>query len=129
MLWPAGTIAGNDKPLTAKRELLLLAAVIVTFAPVALRVPLAVPLVPSKTLPTATGAGATLSCPASTDPLPVRATVSVGLEPLDVTVTLPLALVADAGVKVTVKLAVFPAATVAGVEMPLSVKPVPLTAT
>jgi hypothetical protein len=129
MLRPAGTIAGNDNPLIAKRELLLLAAVIVTFAPVALRVPVAVPLVPSKTLPTATGAGPTLSCPATAEPLPVSATVKVGLDPLDVTVTLPLALVADVGVKVTVKLAVFPAATVAGVEIPLSTKPVPVTAT
>jgi hypothetical protein len=80
-------------------------------------------------LPTAIGAGVALSCPATVEPTPARAIAKVGFDPLDVTVTLPLALAAAAGVKVTVKLALCPALSVTGVEIPLSVKPVPLIAT
>jgi hypothetical protein len=122
-------IRGSDKPLIAKRELLELAAVTVTFAPVAVRLPEAVPLLPVNTLPTATGAGVALSVPGVLDPVPAREIVRVGLDPLEVTVTLPLALPADAGAKVTVKLALCPAVSVAGVEIPVSVKPVPLIPT
>lgn len=128
-LCPAGMIVGSDKPLIAKRELLELAAVTVTFAPVAVRIPEAVPLVPVNTLPTATGAGVALSVPGVLDPVPAREMVNVGLDPFEVTVTLPLALPAEAGAKVTVKLALCPAVSVVGVEIPLSVKPVPLIPT
>jgi hypothetical protein len=120
---------GSDKPPTAKRELLELAAVTVTFAPVAVSVPVAVPLVPVNTLPTATGTGATLSVPAVVDPVPAREIVNVGLDAFELTVTLPLALPADVGAKVTVKLALCPAASVAGTEIPVTVNPVPLIAT
>src|ERR1700746_3749908 len=113
-------IVGSDKPLIAKRELLELAAVTVTFAPVALRLPEAVPLVPVNTLPTASGAGVALSVPDAADPVPASEMISVGLDPFDVTVTLPLALPPDAGAKVTVKVALCPAVSVAGVEIPLS---------
>lgn len=128
-LCPAGIITGSDKPLMANRELLELAAVTVTFAPLAVRVPEAVALVPATTLPSAIGVGAAVSTPAVADPVPAKGMVSVGLEPFDVTVTLPLALVAVCGAKVTVKVAVWPAATVTGVVIPLSVKPVPLAPT
>jgi len=128
-LCPAAMTVGSDKPPIAKRELLELAAVTVTFTPVAVRVPVAVPLVPVNTLPTATGTGAALSVPAVVDPVPERETVKVGLDPFEVTVTLPLALVPDVGAKVTVNVALCPAASVAGVEIPFSVKPVPLIAT
>jgi hypothetical protein len=122
-------ILGSDKPPIAKRELLEVAAVTVTFAPAAVSVPVADPLVPVNTLPTATGAGVALSVPAVVEPVPERGMVNVGLDPFEVTVTFPLALLADAGAKVTVKEALCPAATVAGVEIPLTVKPVPLAAT
>jgi hypothetical protein len=84
----------------------------VTFAPLGLRVPEPVPLAPRATLPTPTGAGVALSTPAVADPAPAREMVEVGLDPFDVAVTLPLALVADVGAKVTVKLAPCPAASV-----------------
>ena len=62
-------------------------------------------------------------------PVPDNGIVKVGFEALEVTVTLPLALAADAGVKVTLKVALCPALRVTGVVMPLSVNPVPLMAT
>jgi hypothetical protein len=122
-------VTGRDKPLIAKRELLVVAAVTFTFAPLALRLPVAVPLVPATTLPIAMGTGVAVSCPAVADPVPARGIVRVGLDPFDVTVTLPLALPADSGAKVTLKVALCPAVSVAGVEMPLNVNPVPLIPT
>ncbi len=127
-LCPAGMIAGSDKPLIVNNELFELAPVTVTFAPLAVRIPVAVPLVPSTTLPAATVAVA-VSCPAVTVPVPVKGIVSEGLEPVEVTVTLPLALPAVTGAKVTLKVALCPAVSVAGVEIPVTEKPVPLLAT
>lgn len=126
-LCPAGIIVGT--PLSTKRELLELAPVIVTFAPLAVNVPEACPLVPKNTLPMATGDGVTLSVPAVVEPAPLRAIVRVGLAPFEVTVTLPEAAAVDVGAYVTVKLAPCPAASVMGAEIPLSVNPVPLIPT
>jgi hypothetical protein len=128
-LAPATMVTGSDRPLITKRELFELAAVTVTFAPLAVRLPVADPLVPATTLPIAMGAGVAVSTPAVADPVPVKGMVKLGLEPVDVTVTLPLALPADSGAKVTLKVALCPAVSVAGVEIPLTVKPVPLTPT
>lgn len=128
-LCPARIVTGSDRPLIVNSELFELAAVTVTFAPVALRFPVAVPLVPATTLPIAMGAGVAVSCPAVADPVPVRGMVKVGLEPFEVTVTLPLALPADSGAKVTLKVALCPAVSAAGVEIPLTVNPVPLLPT
>src|SRR5450631_1787268 len=122
-------VTGSDRPLITKRELFELAAVTVTFAPLAVRVPVADPLVPATTLPTAIGEGVAVSTPAVADPVPVKGMVKLGLEPVDVTVTLPLALPAESGVKVTLKVALCPAVSVAGVEIPLTVKPAPLMPT
>lgn len=91
-LCPAGMVAGSDKPLIVKRELLVLAAVTVTFAALALRLPDAVPLAPTATLPTAKVDGVAVSCPVAVVAVPVSGMVSVGFVPLDVTVTLPLKL-------------------------------------
>jgi len=128
-LCPAGMVNGSDKPLITKSELFELAAVTVTFAPLAVKVPVADPLVPATTLPSAMGDGVAVSTPAVVVPLPVKGMVKLGSEPVDVTVTLPLALPADVGVKVTLKVALCPAVRVTGVEIPLTVKPVPLTPT
>jgi hypothetical protein len=122
-------VTGNDRPLITKRELFEVAAVTVTFAPVAFKCPVADPLVPATTLPIATGAGVAVSCPAVADPVPVKGIAKVGLEPVDVTVTLPLALPAVNGAKVTLKVALCPAVSVAGVEIPLTVNPAPLMPT
>jgi len=58
-LWPAGMVTGSESPLTLNTELLVLAAVTVTLAPLAESVPLPVPLVPTVTLPMASVAGLT----------------------------------------------------------------------
>ena len=122
-------VTGSDKPLITKRELLEFTAVTVTFAPLAVRLPVDDPLVPATTLPIAMGKGDTDSDPVVAVPAPVRGMVKVGLEPVEVTVTVPLALAADNGAKVTLKVALCPAESVAGVEIPVTPKPVPLTPT
>ena len=55
-------------------------------------------------------------------------TVRVGLDPFEVMVTLPVTLPAEAGVNVTVKVALWPAVRVTGAVIPLKVNPVPLIA-
>ena len=61
MLCPAVIVTGSDKPITANTELFELAAVTVTFAPLALSVPEAVPLSPTVTLPRSRVAGLTVN--------------------------------------------------------------------
>ena len=128
-LCPAVITAGSDKPLIVKLELFELAAVTVTFAPVALRLPDAVPLAPTNTLPTARVAGVALNCPVATVAVPASGMVRVGFVPFEVTVAFPLALPAAVGVKVTLKFALCPAPNVTGVESPLNAKPAPLAVT
>ena len=60
---PTGMVAGNVKPLTVNTALFVLAADTVTIAPLALRVPVAVPLLPTVTLPTFNVAGLTVRVP------------------------------------------------------------------
>ena len=61
-LWPAGTVRGKEIPLRTNRELLLLAEVTVTSAPVAVRLAVAVPLAPTAMLPRFRVAGVTANC-------------------------------------------------------------------
>lgn len=75
--WPAGIIRGREIPLTTRAVLFVLAPVMVTLELVTDKVPEAVPLVPTTTLPTAMVVGETLSCPAAMVPFPVRVTVVV----------------------------------------------------
>src|SRR5438270_1234626 len=96
-LFPAAMVPGKDNPLITKRELFEVAPVTVTFAPLAVRVPDPAPLDPTTTLPTATGTGETLSCPATAAPVPVSAIPKEGFDPSDVTVTVPLAAAAVSG--------------------------------
>jgi hypothetical protein len=128
-LWPAAIVAGRDNPLMVNTALFEVAAVTVTLAPLAVRVPDAVPLVPTTTSPRASVVGETLSCPVAAAPVPDSAMLRVGLEALEVTVTAPVALPAVVGVKVTLKVALWPEVSVTGAVMPLIVKPVPLIAT
>ena len=58
-LCPAGIVAGNESPLTVKAELFVTTALTMTLAPVALKLPDAVPLSPTVTLPNARVAGLT----------------------------------------------------------------------
>jgi hypothetical protein len=78
-----------------------LAAVIVTFAPLAFRLPDVVPLVPTTTLPTPSVLGVTFSCPTAAVPVPDRGMVRVGVEAFEVMATVPLAVPADCGAKAT----------------------------
>ena len=80
---------------------------------------------PTCTLPKARLVGLDPNAPAAT-PEPDSGMVSVGLDAFDVIITLPLALPADCGVKLALKLALCPAPSVTGVVIPLQVKPVPL---
>ncbi len=96
-----------------------------TLAPLAVRVPVAVPLVPTTTLPTATGE-LTLSVP--TVLLPLSGTVKLGSDASDVMDTLPLKLPAADGVKETLNEVLCPGVKVSGVLIPDTLKPVPLAA-
>jgi len=62
-LVPAAMVVGRVRPLTENAALFVLAAVTVTLAPDALKLPDAVPLLPTVTLPRFSVAGFTLSCP------------------------------------------------------------------
>jgi hypothetical protein len=95
-LWPAGMVTGSERPPTLNTELFEFAAVTVTFAPLAVRLPDAVPLVPTTTMPRPSVVGVTANCPVAPVPVPDSAIVSVGLEAVEVIVTLPLTLPADA---------------------------------
>src|ERR1700758_1754186 len=85
-------------------------------------------LFPIFTLPKARLVGFELRAPGII-PVPDTGMVSVGLVAVEVTVTAPLALPADAGANLTVKVALCPEVRVMGVEMPLRVNPLPLTPT
>src|SRR5206468_1493375 len=79
-------------------------------------------LLPTVTLPKLTLLGFAPRAP-SASPVPANEMVRVGFDALEMTVTLPVALVADAGVNVTVKVALCPAVRVKGVVIPLRLNP------
>jgi hypothetical protein len=62
-------------------------------------------------------------------PVPERGMVNVGFDALEVIVTLPLFAPLDGGVNETLNVALCPPVNVTGVEIPLTLNPVPLTAT
>jgi len=62
-------------------------------------------------------------------PVPVRAMFKVGFDAFEVTVTLPLFAPPVSGVNETLNVALCPAVRVTGAEIPLTLNPVPLTAT
>jgi len=102
-LWPAGIITGSDRLPTLKTELFVLAAVTVTLAPPAAKLPEAVPLAPATTLPRSNVPGFTVNCPTAVVPVPDRGIVNVGLVASEVMVIFPLALAADCGANETLK--------------------------
>ena len=111
-LCPAGIVTGSDSPLILKAGLFVLAAVTVTPAPLAVRLPVAVPLLPLTTLPTASVEGEILSCPVVAVPIPDNETANVAFEALEETVTVPLALPDAVGENITLNGALWPAANV-----------------
>src|SRR5208282_3759855 len=123
-------VTGRLRPLTVNAALLELTALTMTLEPLAVRLPVPVPLVPTTTLPIAIVAGLAARTPAvAAVPVPDSGTVSVGFDPFDVTVRFPLALAADAGVNFTLKVAPCPAVSVTGGVIPLTLNPVPLAET
>ena len=90
-LCPAGIVTGSDNPLIVKAELFVLAAVTVTLAPLAVKLPDPVPVPPLTTLPMASVEGEILSCPTAAVPVPVSVPVEVDGWPLLVTVSVALA--------------------------------------
>lgn len=126
-LCPDGMVTGRERPPMLKAELFVLAAVTVTLPPLAVKLPEAVPLCPTTTLPNPRVAGATDNCPAcGAVPVPDNVIVSVEFEALEIILTLPLAALAVCGVKAVVKVALCPAVSVRGAEIPLRLKPVPV---
>jgi hypothetical protein len=124
---PAIIVAGSDNPLSVKCELLLLTAVTVTFASVAVRLPVVVPVVPRVTLPKLKVVGVTSNCPCKGEALAVRGIANVAFDALEVSARLPLALPATVGLKIILKFALCPAANVKGRLSPLMLNPVPVT--
>ncbi len=101
----------------------------VTFAPLAVSLPVAELLLPTVTLPRLRVAGETLRVPTAVVPVPESGMVNVGFEAFEVTVTFPLADPALVGANLTVKVVLCPAPRVKEELMPLKVNPVPLIAT
>ena len=75
-------------------------------------------MLPTVTLPKLRLVGFDLSVPGAT-PVPDSGVVRVGLDALEVRVTLPLTLPVDAGVNLTVKVALWPGVSVTGAVIPL----------
>ena len=98
-LWPAGMVNGRESPPTLKTELLLLAAVTVTLAPLAVIVPDAVPLWPTTTLPKPRVVGLTPSVPTvAVVPVPESESVTVEFEAVELIVMLPVRVPVAVGV-------------------------------
>lgn len=126
-LWPEGMVTGNANPVMENSELPTLTEDTVTLAPVALSVPVCVPLVPTVTFPTPMVAGLTLSCPGfgCVVPAPLNAMVRLGLEASLARARLPLAL-ADVGVKTTLKVVLCAGARINGRSKPVALKSLPV---
>lgn len=122
-------MTGSDNPPTLNTELLVFAAVTVTFAPLAVRVPEALLLVPTTTLPNDRVVGETDNCPIVTVPVPETGIVRVGFDAVELTVTVPLTLPAACGANETLKFALCPPASVSGVLIPAKLKPLPVIPT
>jgi hypothetical protein len=125
-LLPAAMVTGNESPLRVNAELFEVAAVTVTSAPLALRLPEADPLVPTTTLPTPTVAGVAVNCPTTVAPLPDNGIVKVGFDAFEVIVRLPLTVFVDSGANETLKVALCPTAKSSGAAIPLKLNPDPL---
>lgn len=119
-LLPAAMVTGSDSPLTEKAALLELTAVTVTDAPLAVKLPDPVPLLPTTTFPTPRLLGETLSWPTAAVPVPESEMLRVELDALDVTVTAPVTPPAEDGENLTSKLALCPDVRVTGRLIPLT---------
>ncbi len=100
--FPDARVTGKEIPLNANSVLLMLADATVTEPPLAVSVPLWVRLLPTVTLPKLIVPGFTASCPGAM-PVPLNGAVRFGLEPFELTASVPLADPPVVGVKVTLK--------------------------
>lgn len=126
-LLPAEIVTGKESPLRLNTELLIPAAVIVTSAPLAVRVPVLLPLFPTITLPKPRVVGFTVSCPtAMAAPVPESGIVTGVLSPLYAIEILPLAVPDVDGEKETLRFALCPAVSVMGAVIPLMVNSAPV---
>src|SRR5580700_5538159 len=125
-LLPTAIVTGKDSPLRVNSELLTLADVTVTLAPVALSVAGRFSLVPTTTLPKAKLAGVTVNCPAAV-PVPDSARFKVGFDAFEATARFPLALPADDGAKVRLKVMLCPEVRITGGLRPVRLKAAPVT--
>ena len=102
LLCPALIVAGSSNPLMVNSEEFTLADETVTAAPLALKVPVSGLVDPTVTDPKARGDGVTLNVPRAV-PVPDIEMLSDGFVAFEVTEMFPLAAVAEAGVKVALK--------------------------
>ena len=119
------SVAGSEIPESTNSLLFRLAELIVTEAPLALRVPLSAELDPTTTLPKLRLVGDTANVPAAV-PVPESAILSVELDAFDTTDRLPLAAPALVGVKVAVNVTLWFAVSVRGKVNPLTEKTAPV---
>ena len=103
-LVPGAMVTGSDSPPMLKTELLVVAAVTVTLAPLAVNWPVAEPLFPTVTLPKLRVDGVIASVPTAVVPVPERETVKVGFDALDAIVTVPFAVPVVVGANLTVNI-------------------------
>ena len=129
VLWPTGIIIGSERPPALNTELPVFAAVTVTFAPLAVNVPDAVPLAPTTTLPRPRVDGVSVNVPAVVVPVPDKAMLNAGFVASEVIVRLPLTPPDDFGAKEISILALRPAPRLTGADIPLKLNPVPLIVT
>lgn len=128
VLCPAVKVNGVVIPLRVKPAPVSVALLIVTLEPPELvMVAVCFWFLPTCTVPNAMMFDPVLSDPGVT-PVPERATLNEAFEASLVMATLPVALPADVGANFTEKLALCPAAIVAGILIPLMLNPVPVTA-
>jgi hypothetical protein len=125
---PAARVTGNTKPAALNpAELMLICETDTLELPVFARVIVCVPLVPVVTLPKLSEAGDTVSWATCDTPVPARATTSGEFSVLFTRVSLPERLLAEAGVKLTVKAEEPPGGTESGSASPEKLKPVPVS--
>ena len=127
-LWPAVSVTGAVIPLRLNPVPLIPTWEIVTLEPpVLVTVSDRDWLLPTVTLPKLRLVGFDPSVPGEI-PVPANGMARVGFDAVEVTVMLPLALAADCGANVTLKLVLWPAVSVTGAVIPLRLNPVPLIA-
>jgi hypothetical protein len=119
-LLPAAIVAGSDSPPTVNAELLLLTALTVTVDPPAVRVPEALPLAPTTTLPRARVAGLTPSVPpVAVVPIPESRTVTVEFEAVELIVIVAVRVPVVVGVNVALIVQLDPGASVLSLQVPV----------